>query len=323
MDACVTALVTPMRGGEVDFERFRRLAEFQVANGVREVVVNGTTGESPATSDAEKGKLIEVALDAGCRVVAGTGGNVTSHAERLTAQAQELGVKRCLLVDCYYNGPSSLELRREYYAPLCARFPEMRFTAYVIPARTGCELSVEDLAQLHREFENFDAVKEATGNLDRMRRTRAECPGIAIMSGDDEVTLALLTDPLIRGNGVVATMSNVAPAGFSRLCSLAADVEGARAFNDKLSQLFLATVKAGGQKFRNPVPVKTVMAGLGMVDYGVRRPLGRLSREGVGFVRDALRCVWRESPELLEPVAEFFDVDIGERIENDVFWVSY
>ncbi|MBI5176473.1 dihydrodipicolinate synthase family protein [Candidatus Micrarchaeota archaeon] len=325
MENCVTALVTPFANGAVDGGKWDSLVHFQLENGVRKVVANGTTGESPTTSDAEKAGLVRRAVAAGGEVTAGCGSNDTSHTGHLIEAAASEGVGRALLVDCYYNGPSSLELREEHYGYLCSSFPEMKFTAYVIPGRTGCELSVEDLAHLHSGNPNLDCVKEATGNLERMRRTRELSPSIRIMSGDDDLTYRMMADGGIGASGVISVASNIAPRAVNEMC-VAANAGDGRASDlaAKLAPLFsLVTVKAGGHKFRNPVPFKTAMAGLGMIDYGVRRPLGRMSAEGTRHVRSTLAQLWRDSPEILEPVGKFFDVDIDARLESDSHWISY
>ncbi|MBI4406561.1 dihydrodipicolinate synthase family protein, partial [Candidatus Micrarchaeota archaeon] len=308
-----------MQEGTVDSGAFARLVEFQLENGVDQLVVNGTTGESPTTTDKEKSSLLGIALDAGASVTAGCGSNNVEHSERLTLQAQETGVKRVLLVDCYYNAPSSLELSREYYGYLCQKFPDMKFVAYVIPGRTGCELSVEDLVSLHREYPNLDTVKEATGNLDRMRKTRLLSNTICIMSGDDPLTFQMMTDSSINAAGVISVVSNISPKAVQELCLA---IKNKKSNAEKLSLELeplasLVGVKVNGQKFRNPVPFKTLMAGLGMIEYSCRKPLGKLNAEAVKHVRDTVSKVWRQTPGLFEPVEKFYDVSIEERLSKD------
>ena len=324
MENCCTAVVTPMKNGKIDVDAFDRLIEFQVQNGVQDIVVNGTTGESPTTSDEEKANLIRHALDKKANVIAGCGTNSTEHSEHLTREAQALGSNRILLVDCYYNGPSSMELSREYYGYLCEKFPDLAFVAYVIPGRTGCELSVEDLVVLHNRYPNLDTVKEATGNLERMRKTRS-LSNITIMSGDDDLTYNIMSDPAIGGKGVISVMSNIAPRAIQDFCKVVNNHElGAESLAKILSSLFsLVTVKLAGQKFRNPVPIKTAMAGLGMIAYDVRRPLGRMTKDATTHVRNMLRTIWQNSPNILEPIEKFYGVSIEDRLANDSYWPSY
>lgn len=325
MKDCYTALVSPMKNGELDVDAFRKLVDFQTEGRVQGLVVNGTTGESPTTSDREKAQMVKLAVDgSNTEIIAGCGTNSTEHSEHLIKEAKEIGSKRILLVDCYYNGPSSLELSREYYGYLCSQFPDLKFIAYVIPGRTGCELSVDDLTALHQKHSNLDTVKEATGNLDRMRKTRSMSK-ICIMSGDDDLTYRIMTDQQIGGSGVISVMSNIAPHAVEKFCkAVNAKESNAEQLAKDLGPLFtLVTVKADGQKFRNPVPIKTAMAGLGMIEYSARRPLGRMSKTATEQVRKTLSEIWKTTPWVLEPVEKFYDVDIDERLSNNEYWVSY
>ena len=325
MENCYTALVTPMKNGQLDLVAFEKLIRFQTEGGVRGLVINGTTGESPTTSDKEKAEMVKLAVEnSNTEIIAGCGTNSTQHSEHLISEAREIGSKRILLVDCYYNGPSSLELSREYYGYLCEKFPELKFIAYVIPGRTGCELSVEDLTSLHQKYANLDTVKEATGNLDRMRKTRS-LSKICIMSGDDDLTYKIMTDKQIGGSGVISVMSNIAPTAIEKFCNAVNNkAPNAEQLAKDLGPLFtLVTVKADEQKFRNPVPIKTAMAGLGMIEYEARRPLGKMSKTATEHVRKTLEDIWRTTPWVLEPIEKFYDVDISKRLEDSSCWVSY
>ena len=327
MENCCTAIVTPMtkNGAEIDLTGFDNLIQFQLKNGVRNIVVNGTTGESPTTADDEKLKMVKRAIELGANVTAGCGTNNTLHSEHLIHDAEKAGVKRILLVDCYYNGPSSLELREEYYGYLCAKFPSLKFIAYVIPGRTGCELSVEDLVALHDKYSNLDVVKEATGNLERMKKTRQMSKTLNIMSGDDDLTYKIMSDSAISGSGVISVASNIAPKAVQEMCIAISKKQGnAQQLAEKLSPLFsLITVKMDGQKFRNPVPFKTAMAGLGMIEYACRKPLGKMTVTATQYVRNTLREIWKTTPEILTPIESLYDVSIEKRLANDDYWIHY
>jgi len=175
---CLTAIITPMsRDLVVDCEGLGRLVDFQVEQSVSGIVAVGTTGESPTLDWGEHNKvlaLIHESINGRCLTVGGTGSNSTREALKATEYASEVGVKSILLVDPYYNGPSSIEIRREYVEPIAKKFPEIQFVPYVIPGRTGTQLLPQDLAILHSELPNVNAVKEATGNLDNMKRARYE-----------------------------------------------------------------------------------------------------------------------------------------------------
>ena len=333
---CYTALITPFKDdGSVDYEGIERLVEFQISQGISGVLSVGTTGESPTLSWEEHDFVTERvcrAADGRCTVIAGTGSNSTSEALRATEHAAKAGAEAVLLVDPYYNGPSSLEIRREYVGPIAERFPEVSVIPYVIPGRTGTQLLPEDLAILHREYPNVRAVKEATGDLENMRRTRELCgEDFVILSGDDDKTFVMMTDPGIGAAGVISVASNVAPKAVQRMVDLALDgeVEEAEKVRDAIQPLFgIVTVKTREStpygevtcRARNPLAVKTLMRILGMPSGPCRRPLGKMTRRGLEVVLEAARKVWRESAWVLEPIGEFFGVDVEERLYGEKYW---
>jgi len=212
-----TALTTPFSTDrQVDYDSLRRLIEFQVQEGVDGVLPCGTTGESPTLSWQEHDAVIDAsvrAVEGRTGVLAGAGSNNTQEAIRASTQAKEAGATAVLLVDCYYNGPSSLELRTEYYERILQNVPDIPVVPYVIPGRSGCALSAADLAILHlNDPKRVPAVKQATGDLDRMRLDRQLAgPALSILSGDDELTLTMMRDDDIRACGVISVLSNIAP----------------------------------------------------------------------------------------------------------------
>jgi len=242
-------------------------------------------------------------------------------------------------VDCYYNGPSSLELRQEYHARIAKACPQVDVIPYVIPGRTGCALSPEDVVILASEFPNVRAVKEATGDLERMKLTRKLAgSAFSILSGDDDLTFTMMTDPAISASGVISVMSNVAPAAVTAMAKACLKGETAKAqgLRDALAPLFgIVTVSVQQErqmpdgttrqvkdKFRNPAAVKTLMNGLGMPAGTMRPPMGRMTAKGVQVVRAAAQTVWRNHPEILQPVAEAYGVDIPARLADDSLWAA-
>ena len=148
-----------------------------------------------------------------CLTIAGTGSNSTQEAIEGTEHAQSLGVKCVLLVDPYYNGPSSMEIRREYIEPIARQFPEVQVIPYIIPGRTGTQLYPQDLAILHQQYSNVRCVKEATGDLKNMELTRQLCgEDFDILSGDDDKTYTMMISPDIEASGVISVVSNVVPS---------------------------------------------------------------------------------------------------------------
>lgn len=332
-NGCYTALITPMRDDwSVDHAGLERLIEFQIGSGVQGLLAVGTTGESPTLLWEEHDDVIErTCAQAGkrCLTIAGTGSNNTRETLDGSEHAVHAGADAVLLVDPYYNGPSSLEIRREYVEPVAREFPELQVIPYIIPGRTGAKMEPEDLALLARAYANVSAVKEATGDLDNMARTRELCgPHFVILSGDDDKTVAMMKSERIRAAGVISVMSNVIPGAIQRLTELlkADDLQAADALATTLAPLLsivgVATTESSPVgpvrcKARNPLPVKTLMRVLGMPSGPCRRPLGKMTRAGLQIVLDAARAVHAADPGILEPVARTFDVDVDARLRDD------
>ena len=243
-EGCWTAMVTPFdRKGEVDFEGLEKNILFQIENGAN-LVPTGTTGESPTLDWREHDRVItktvKLAKDKAF-VIAGTGSNSTREAMRGSKHAVEVGAQGLLLVDCYYNGPSSLEMRTQYYEVITKAFRKSFVVPYVIPGRTGTKLEVEDLAILHRKFKNMRSVKEATGDLGRMAKTRTLCgEDFDILSGDDDKTFEMMTRDDIRASGVISVMSNIVPGPIGEMVKAiqTGNMERANRLRDVLDPLF-------------------------------------------------------------------------------------
>lgn len=336
-----TALVTPMTAdGAVDWSGLEKNLQFQIDQGITGLLPTGTTGESPTLSWDEHNGVVERTLKqaAGkCEVIAGTGSNSTQEAVESTEHAVENGAKAALLVDCYYNGPSSLELRNEYYGVLAEVFPETQFIPYIIPGRSGTALLPEDLAILAAEHSNVTAVKEATGDLSRMAYERRLLGSdFFILSGDDDLTFKMMTESEIAAQGVISVVSNVVPAALTRMVHAVrnGDLATAKDLQRALEPLLgIVTVKAESKrtlpsgevvtvtdKFRNPLAIKTLMQALGMPAGPSRQPLGKMNAEGIGILRNAVKAVWQRDPEVLAPIEKFYGVSIEERLAKDSIW---
>ncbi len=331
---CYTALVTPMKradASEVDFKALEELVEFQVVSGVSGILAMGTTGESATLNWEEHSQVIVQIKEftrERCTVIAGTGSNCTEETLRSTKHVEKHDIGAILLVEPYYNGPSSVEIRREYMGRVASEFPDLEVIPYVIPGRSGTQLLPEDLALLCRQHANINAVKEASGSMENMRRTR-ECAGdkLQMLSGDDGMTFSMMTDNAIRGCGAVSVMSNIAPSAVQRMTMavLEGEDEEAEQLAEAMKPLFdIVTVKTEEEspwghrmcKARNPLPVKTLMRILGMPVGSCRPPLGRMTHKGLEVVLEAARTLWDNNPEILEPIARVFEVDIDKRLND-------
>jgi 4-hydroxy-tetrahydrodipicolinate synthase len=250
---------------------------------------------------------------------------------RATEHAAECGVEAVLLVDPYYNGPSSLEIRREYVEPIAKAFPEVKVIPYVIPGRTGTKLLSEDLAIAYSNYPNVCAVKEATEDLDNMRLTRKYCgDDFDILSGDDGKTCEMMLDPAIKASGVISVASNIAPKALQQMTEHLSkgEVEEGNKLAAALQPLFgVVTVKTEEEtpygnvicKARNPLGVKTLMNILGMPSGPPRQPLGKMTKKGIQVVIDIARELNENNPEILKPIEDCFGVNIEERLNNEKF----
>jgi len=334
-EGCSTALVTPFnRKREIDFEGFEKNVLFQIENGAN-LVPTGTTGESPTLDWREHDRVITKAVKLAkgrAFVIAGTGSNSTREALRGTKHAVEVGAQAVLLVDCYYNGPSSLELRTEYYEVIAKTFRKTYVIPYVIPGRTGTKLEVEDLAILHRKFRNVRAVKEATGDLERMAKTRTLLgEDFDILSGDDDKTYEMMTRGDIRASGVISVISNIVPGPIREMVEAIREGDQAKAdrLREVLDPLFkLVTVHTVESyegfevpcKFRNPLPIKTMMNALGLPAGPCRPPLGKMTPKGKEIIRNALKRVYEMDRKVFAPLEDFYKVKVEERLTLDRYW---
>ncbi len=327
-----TALVTPTVGrGAVDEGAWRALLDWQSDARVDGVVVGGTTGESPTLSEAELARLFETAraiLPGRVDVVAATGRNHLEGTLALSGAAVDVGIRRLLIVDPYYNGPSSLEIRKELYEPLAARFPSASFLPYVIPGRTGTRLDPVDVARLVTDGRPIAGLKDATGDDAYARELRHRCPDLSILSGDDARTFPLMADPTVRASGVISVVSNLVPEALTAAVARARSGDPGEAARraaplqglfDSVTVRVAEPASDGGVqeiRSRNPVPIKTALALLGVPVGACRPPLGRMSLGGVTRLRETLRTLHRADPTALAPLATRFGVDIDRRLDD-------
>jgi len=268
----ITALVTPFKDGRIDEAAFRRLIEFQIANGTSGLVPCGTTGESATLSYEEHNRVIELAIEIADKrvpVIAGTGSNSTDETIMLTKSAEKAGAEAALLITPYYNKPTQQGLYEHYKK--VAEAVSIPLILYNVPGRTSVNMLPETVARLS-EIKNIIGIKEATGDLKQVSDTiEFSKKGFIVLSGDDFTTLPLLT---IGGHGVISVTSNIAPAMMSDMIKAftAGVMDRARELHYRLQPLHRAMFIE-----TNPVPVKTALAMMGMVGEELRLPLVPLS----------------------------------------------
>lgn len=280
----IVALITPMHpDGALDYASLKRLVDFHVAQGSSAILAVGTTGESPTLDMDEHCEVIRRVVEYAAGripVIAGTGSNSTHEAIALTRCAREAGADAALLVTPYYNKPTQEGLYLHYRA--VAEAVEIPQILYNVPSRTACDLLPETVARL-AEIDNIVGIKEATGDLTRLARLRADCgPGFVLYSGDDATACEFM---LQGGDGVISVTANVAPRAMQDMCqaALSGDRGRAEAINQRLSALHRDLFVQS-----NPIPVKWAVAALGLCETGIRLPLTWLSPEYEPRLRQAM-----------------------------------
>ncbi len=268
----MTAMITPFRDGSLDEHRLAGQIEYQIRAGIDALVPVGTTGESPTLDFDEHQRMIErtVELAAGrIPVIAGTGANATREAIELHTFARKAGANACLSVNPYYNKPTQEGLYRHFMA--IADAVDLPMMLYNIPSRTGITMSAATVARLHQANPAiFVAIKEATGDMNMASEIRSLCP-IALLSGDDSLTLPLMA---IGAAGVVSVLSNLMPVAVKRMVSLAQSGQFAQAAAEH-ARLFplIRTLFLDG----NPVGIKHAMRVAGLDSGELRLPLCQAS----------------------------------------------
>lgn len=271
-----TAIITPFRNNEVDYDAFRKLIDAQAAAGVDGIVPVGTTGESPTLTHAEHMEVIAKAIEFSAgrmKVIAGTGSNSTTEAIVMTQEAAKLGADGTLQVCPYYNKPSQEGLYRHFKA--IAECSPLPIVLYSIPGRSGIEIAVETAARLAKDCPTIVAIKEAGGSVDRVNQLAQALPeDFAILCGDDGLTVPFISCGAV---GLVSVTSNVAPAEMKALVDAAMSGDGKKAL--ALQKKYYPLMKGLMSLDTNPVPIKAALALRGDISWEIRLPLAPLAEE--------------------------------------------
>src|SRR3989338_5936092 len=282
----IVAIVTPFRDGKIDEQKLRDLIEFQLKNGTSGIVPCGTTGESATLSFEEHGRVIEITIEQVKKripVIAGTGSNSTEEAIMLTKHAAKAGADASLQVSPYYNRPTQKGLYEHFKA--VADSVDIPIILSNIVSRTGVNIEPETLAKLAQDCKNIVAVKEASGNLEQMSRIKQLCgKNFDLLSGDDSLTLPVLS---IGGTGIISVVANIVPRDVADLVSEfeKGNIKKAQEIHYKL----LPLVKAMFIE-TNPIPVKTSMGLMGMIEPTLRLPMCTMSEANLEKLKNELKA---------------------------------
>ncbi len=279
-----TALVTPFTSKGIDVPAYKKLIEWQIAQGIHGLVPCGTTGESPTLSPQEHSKVIEICVQKVAKrvpVIAGAGSNSTSEAVHMTKHAAKAGADAVLVVTPYYNKPTNKGIYLHYKA--VSESANIPIILYNVAGRTGKNIEPDLMAKL-AGIKNIIGVKEASGNLEQMKKIRELCPkNFLLISGDDALTLPILS---MGGVGIISVASNIVPKDVSEFVNVfnKGDVKKADAINAKLLRLvealFIET---------NPIPVKTAASLMGLCSAVMRLPMCAMEDANLAKLKQALK----------------------------------
>ena len=264
------AIATPFKAnGEVNYDEFARLIEFQIENGTDAIIVCGTTGEAATMSEKEHMDVVKFCIEKVNKripVIAGTGSNCTQTAIELSQLAQEYGADGVLCVTPYYNKATQKGLIQHFTA--IANAISIPMILYNVPSRTGCNILPETVVELCRTCKNIVGIKDATGNIAQTSLMMQLAEGnVDLYSGNDDEIVPIMS---VGGLGVISVLSNVAPRQTHEICQKC--LEGDFASARQLQFKALPLVKALFSEV-NPIPVKSALKMIGFEAGPLRLPL--------------------------------------------------
>lgn len=280
----IAALVTPMTDdGALDYAALKRLVEFHIDAGTDALVIAGTTGESPTLEHREHIELVEKSCEIAAGripIIAGTGSNSTAQTLKLSRAVDHLPLAGLMLVTPYYNKPTQEGMFRHF--SMVADAVSHPIILYNVPSRTGVDLKPSTVGRLSAH-PKIVALKEATGELDRLETLRDACGSeFSLLSGDDATACEFM---LRGGQGVISVTANVAPRQMREMC------DAARAGDRATAERIDGTLRALHRDLfveSNPIPVKWAVHEMGLAGAGIRLPLTPLSPAYHDTVRAAM-----------------------------------
>jgi len=279
-----TALITPLTAQGVDYDRFGKLIDWQIAEGIDALVIAGTTGEGSTLTDEEHRAVLKYSVERAAGrvpIIAGTGSNDTDYAISLTKFACDVGADAMLVVTPYYNKATQKGLVQMYTAIADASTKPL--ILYNVPSRTGVGIEPATYAAL-ADHPMIAAIKEANGNISKIMETAALVGDrLDIYSGNDDQVTPILS---AGGAGVISVLSNLMPRETSEMCHrwFRGDIEGSL----KMQLDYLPLINALFCEV-NPIPVKAAMAAMGWCENFLRLPLTTMEPEHEAKLLELMR----------------------------------
>lgn len=266
----ITAMITPFdENNDLDLKRTEELVDRLIKGGTDALAICATTGESPTVFYPQKIEVIKTvvaAADKRIKIIANVGDNCTADTVNFARDVQKLGVDGFMCVVPYYNKPPQEGLYQHFRT--IAESVDLPVIMYNIPSRCVINMTADTTLRLAHDVENIVGIKEASGDLKQIKRIIDESPDdFIVYSGDDSVTYDLMK---LGGDGVISTISNVAPERMREIVYLCAEGkwDEAKKANDALLPLM-----DGLFETTNPILVKEALKLVGFPVGGVRLPL--------------------------------------------------
>jgi len=268
------AMVTPFKDNkDIDFEALEKFTEFLIENKTDYLVVQGTTGESPALSTAEKLKVLDTVIkinNGRLPIVYGIGGNNTAEVANQLSNFNIKGVDAFLSVSPYYNKPTQEGIFQHYKT--ISEHSKLPIILYNVPGRTSSNVLAETTLRIANTCKNVVAVKEASGNLEQVMDIIQDKPeNFLVISGDDALTMPFIS---AGGDGVISVVGNGFPKLFGEMVNagINGDIVTSKALHYKVLPLIKHLFSEG-----NPAGIKESLAYLKVMKTNLRLPLINVS----------------------------------------------
>jgi len=282
----IVALVTPFKkNGEINEEKLRFLIQWHIKKKTDAVLVCGTTGESATLSHQEHRRVVEIAVDEAKKkipVIAGAGSNSTKEARGLAQFAQSAGAAAALVITPYYNKPTQQGLYHHFKA--VSRAADIPIIIYNVPGRTGCNILPETVAEIYKNCKNIIGIKEASGSMDQVTKLMTLVDSrFLLFSGCDEIVVPMMS---VGCRGVISVVANVMPKETHDMVSAWLDGNAAKA---KKLQLDLYPLIKALFSETNPIPAKTALGLMGLIEPYMRLPLYPMAKDNLARFKKILK----------------------------------
>ena len=282
----IPALVTPFKeDGSIDEERFRFLIDWHIKNKSDAILVCGTTGESATLSHNEHKQVVKMAVEEAkgrIPIIAGAGSNSTQEALDLALFARKVKADAILVITPYYNKPTQEGLYQHYKK--ISKEVKIPLIIYNVPSRTGINILPQTVMRIYKDCKTVIGIKEASGSLDQITRLMVLADRkFSLFSGSDEITLPILS---VGGRGVISVVANIMPRQTHNL--VVSFLEGNIEKSKKL-QLYLYDLIKALFVETNPIPVKTALGIMGIIEPNLRLPLYKMSDKNLLFLKEVMK----------------------------------